>query len=64
MFLAAQKAHAKHHSYHAFHHQLTTLLPPQNTRKSQNPLQKPHFSPPNYFSQKQDLTSPSHHQSR
>jgi len=64
MFLAPKKHHTKHHNYHAFHHKLTTLLPPQNTRKSQNPLQKTTLFPAKIFSPKQDLTSPSRHQSR
>jgi hypothetical protein len=64
MFLAAQKRHTKHHKHHAFHHKLTTLLPPQNTGKSQNPQQKPLFSPAKYFLQKLGTRSPFHHQSR
>jgi hypothetical protein len=63
-FLGAKKHHTKHHVHHAFHHKLTTLLPSQNTIKSQNPLQKPPFFPSKYFSTKQGLTSPSYHQSR
>jgi hypothetical protein len=32
-FSAVKNNHTKHHIYHAFHHKLTTLLPPQNTQK-------------------------------
>jgi hypothetical protein len=42
-FLAAKKHHTKHHNCHAFHHKLTTFSPSQNTKKSQNPQQKPAF---------------------
>jgi hypothetical protein len=63
-FLAAQNHQTKHHNYHAFHHKLTTFLPPQNTIKSQNPA-KTHSSPPaKYFPQNQAPASPSRHQSR
>jgi hypothetical protein len=44
VFLVTKNHHTKHHVHHAFHHKFTTFLPPQNTRKSQNPLQKPPFS--------------------
>jgi len=40
IFLAARNHHAKHHKNHAIHHALTTISPPQNTRKSQNRQQK------------------------
>jgi hypothetical protein len=64
VFLAVENHHTNNHIHHAFHHKLTTFLPPQNTTKSQNPLQKPPFPPPKYFSPKQALTSPFRHQSR
>jgi hypothetical protein len=51
-FLAAQNHQTKHHNYHAFHHKLTTFLPPQNTIKSQNPLRKPTLPPRKIFSPK------------
>jgi hypothetical protein len=50
VFSQPKKHHTKHHNYHAFHHRLTTFLPPQNTQKSQNPLQKHPLPRQNIFS--------------
>jgi hypothetical protein len=51
VFLEPKNRHTKHHVHRAFHHKLTTLLPPQNTRKSQNPQQKPPSPRQNIFLQ-------------
>ena len=37
-FWRADRPHKTPADYHAFHHKLTTHLPPKNTQKSQNPV--------------------------
>jgi hypothetical protein len=44
VFLTAENHDHKNHVMPCIHHKMTTFLPPQNTNKSQNPLQKRHSS--------------------
>jgi hypothetical protein len=64
MFLTAQKAPTKHHKYCAFHHKLTTLLPPQNTIKNAKPRKIAGLSSANIFPKNKSRPSGFRHQSR
>jgi hypothetical protein len=64
VFLTAKKHYAKHHEYHAIHHNLTTISPPQNTPKSQNPQQNPPSCFMKYFLKNNPPPHSFRHQSR